>query len=509
MPPPLPRRRGPAAAGTDAGPKASNENRTPRLYVPYSEEFKRLVPFPLSPEAGQAAMFALALHGAGSRWDQVRFLQKPEPGLGPEDGLRGEASNWHVWVPEAGITARTLTLDNRDTHIGGQSYRQPPPPCQKRKGPIDLKEVASRCLKELRKVPKAQPIKRSLSRIQEIHADLDFYKVPAWSGAAPKMVQDAVFETLARRGIPRPGLVVFSGQGLQLVWLLETGIDPKAAPKAMAAMRKLVQILKAFGADSTDLAKLLRLPGTINSKSGVRARLLTYEPDHRQDFDELCLKILGQKPKVERLAPKQPEAPAPAPKAAPKAAVPRSPEAEANFRAATAHKRLADILRIVMGKWGGRVPEGYRNVVAHLVACELIQTGCSDPHGELIKWCARYTDDHSEDEILDTFKTARAKRYNYGARGLGEKLGITTDDVHRLGLTAIAAGGETDEQFKERRRKRDAELKRQRREAAGATAQSNSTERQKPWLAAGVSRATYYRHQTNTKSLKRIKNSVR
>jgi len=141
MPPPLPRRRGPAAAGTDAGPKASNENRTPRLYVPYSEEFKRLVPFPLSPEAGQAAMFALALHGAGSRWDQVRFLQKPEPGLGPEDGLRGEASNWHVWVPEAGITARTLTLDNRDTHIGGQSYRQPPPPCQKRKGPIDLKEV--------------------------------------------------------------------------------------------------------------------------------------------------------------------------------------------------------------------------------------------------------------------------------------------------------------------------------------------------------------------------------
>ena len=43
MPPPLPRRRGPAAAGTDAGPKASNENRTPRLYVPYSEEFKRLV----------------------------------------------------------------------------------------------------------------------------------------------------------------------------------------------------------------------------------------------------------------------------------------------------------------------------------------------------------------------------------------------------------------------------------------------------------------------------------
>jgi hypothetical protein len=127
MPPPLHHeRRGPAAAGTDAGPKASNENRTPRLYVPYSEEFKRLrrvVPFPLSPEAGQAASFALALHGAGRASDRVRFFQKPEPGLGPNDGLRGEFSNWHVRAPGAGMQARRVTQDYRDTYIGGRSYR--------------------------------------------------------------------------------------------------------------------------------------------------------------------------------------------------------------------------------------------------------------------------------------------------------------------------------------------------------------------------------------------------
>ena len=497
MPAALHERRGPAAVGkTEASPESENEKqRTPHSYITYEDEFNRLrrvVRFPLSPEACQAAMFVLALHGAGRRWDQVRFFQKPEAGLGPEDGLRGVASNRHVRAPEAGVQARRATLDNRDTYVGGQSYRW-----------AGFDPIEKKPIYELR-------------RIQEIHVDLDFYKVPAWSGAAPKMVRDAVFETLDRRGIARPGLVVFSGRGLQLVWLLETWVDPQAALKAVTAMQALVRVLAPFGADpaATDVGHLLRLPGTVNTKSGDLAWLLTHEPDRRQNFDELCLSILGpREPKAERPAPKpKPEARAPAP-VAPKAAVPRSPEAKAErarkYRAATAHKRLADVLRIVMGKWGGRVPEGYRNVVAHLVACELIQTGCSDPHGELIKWCARYTDDHSEDEILDTFKTARAKRYNYGARGLGEKLGITTDDVHRLGLTAIAAGGETDEQFRERRRKRDAELKRQRREAAGATAQSNSTERQKPWLAAGVSRATYYRHQTNTKSLKRIKNSVR
>ena len=114
-----------------------------------------VVPFPLSPEAGQAAMFALALHGAGRPSDRVRFFQKPEPGLGPNEGLRGEFSNWHVRAPEAGIQARRVTQDYRDTYIGGQSYRWA------RFDPIEKKPIYE------------------LRRIQEIHADLDFYNLPA------------------------------------------------------------------------------------------------------------------------------------------------------------------------------------------------------------------------------------------------------------------------------------------------------------------------------------------
>src|SRR5215211_43473 len=213
MPAALHKRRGPAAVGAEASPESSNErkNRTLHSYITFEDEFNRLrrvVPFPLTPEAGQAAMFALALHVTGRPWDQVRFLQKPEPGLGPDDGLRGEFSNWHVPTFEAGIQARRVTQDYRDTYIGGQSYRWVGFDHEKK------------------------PI-YEIRRIQELHADLDFYKAPAWSGAAPDMVRDAVFETLARArgGIARPDLVVFSGRGLQLVWLLETGIDPKAAPK--------------------------------------------------------------------------------------------------------------------------------------------------------------------------------------------------------------------------------------------------------------------------------------
>src|SRR5215207_1911053 len=103
MPAALPERRSPATGGTEARPKSENEKRTPHSYITYAEEFNRLprvVPFPLSPEAGQAAMFVLALHGAGRASDRVRFFQKPEPGLGPNDRLRGEVSNWHMRAPE-------------------------------------------------------------------------------------------------------------------------------------------------------------------------------------------------------------------------------------------------------------------------------------------------------------------------------------------------------------------------------------------------------------------------
>jgi hypothetical protein len=95
----------------------------PLVYTSPTAKSSSVVPFPLSPEAGQAARFALALHGAGRASDRVRFFQKPEPGLGPNDGLRGEFSNWHVRAPGAGMQARRVTQDYRDTYIGGQSYR--------------------------------------------------------------------------------------------------------------------------------------------------------------------------------------------------------------------------------------------------------------------------------------------------------------------------------------------------------------------------------------------------
>jgi hypothetical protein len=131
------------------------------------------------------------------------------------------------------------------TYIGGQSYRW-----------VGFDPIEKKPIYELR-------------RIQEIHVDLDFYKEPAWSDAAPETVLDAVFETLAAAGIALPGLVAFTGRGLQMVWLLERGVNPRAAPNAVAAMKALVRLLAPYGADpaTTDVKHLLRLRGTVNTKA--------------------------------------------------------------------------------------------------------------------------------------------------------------------------------------------------------------------------------------------------
>ena len=218
----------PPAAGTEARPKAENENGTPRSYVPFEEEFNRLgsvVPFPLSPEAGQAAMFALALHGAGRASDRVRFLQKPEPGLGPNDGLRGEVFELACAGPWSG-GAGAPGHPRLSRHLCWRSF------------------ISMGGLRPYQKKPIYE-----LRRIQEIHADLDFYNLPAWIGAAPEMVRGAVLETLAQAGIARPGLVVSQDEACRPPGCSRPGSIPKPLVKAVTAMRALVQILKAFGAE--------------------------------------------------------------------------------------------------------------------------------------------------------------------------------------------------------------------------------------------------------------------
>ena len=77
------------------------------------------------------------------------------------------------------------------------------------------------------------------------------------------------------RLIPIPNLIIGSGRGLTLVWLIER-VPYMALPLWKAIQEYLYSQLKEFGADrkALDATRILRVPGSINSKNGERVKIL-------------------------------------------------------------------------------------------------------------------------------------------------------------------------------------------------------------------------------------------
>jgi hypothetical protein len=378
----------------------------------------------------EAELFCRLLHGDAHNCF-VRFVS-----------ISSKGAFDYYQPPEKADAAARATVGDRDHYIGLNTYRFP-------RGPM--------------------------AGIKTIHADLDYYKSPKWHGADPWQVTAAVFAWLHHKAIPRPTLVVFTVRGLQLIWRFPTVIN-RAAPKAKAAMRALVSSLAEFGADPacTDLARPFRIPGTINSKSGAVARLLCTDNDEL-DFDPLCAAILGPR-KAKSWAAKPHKA--------------KSERARAENRS-LAHQRLADLQRLILGRWRGKVPEGYRNIIAHLAAVHIVQLS-GDPLDNLTAWCAKWTDNHGLGEMRRTLKTAIRIRYRYKGVTIGKKLDVTAEEVIRYGLKTIYAATDTAEDVKRRQRERDAEYQRDKLRAHGANPHSESAERLKPWQALGIGRSTYF-----------------
>jgi Putative ATPase subunit of terminase (gpP-like) len=71
-------------------------------------------------------------------------------------------------------------------------------------------------------------------------------------------------------------LVVFSGRGLQAKWLFEKPLPRKALPRWHAVQTELCRRLGRLGADKNalDASRVLRLVGTVNSKSKELARVV-------------------------------------------------------------------------------------------------------------------------------------------------------------------------------------------------------------------------------------------
>ena len=99
------------------------------------------------------------------------------------------------------------------------------------------------------------------------YVDLDTYRT-AYGKLHEEPLSLAVRQRLTDEGIPPASLVVHSGRGLYLKWLLRSPLPQAALPRWNAVQRELVSRLADFGADpkSRDASRVLRLVSTCNTK---------------------------------------------------------------------------------------------------------------------------------------------------------------------------------------------------------------------------------------------------
>lgn len=118
-----------------------------------------------------------------------------------------------------------------------------------------------------------KPIRRieTIKEIGCLFIDLDTYNTKFNKTQILMNLEDNYFN----RSIPIPNLIIDSGRGLTLVWCIEK-VPYNALPLWKAVQEYLYSQLKEFGADrkALDATRILRVPGSINSKSMTRVSIL-------------------------------------------------------------------------------------------------------------------------------------------------------------------------------------------------------------------------------------------
>ncbi|WP_299312652.1 replication protein [uncultured Halomonas sp.] len=92
----------------------------------------------------------------------------------------------------------------------------------------------------------------------------------------PEEWRRAVLMVCKDEGIPPPSLIVYSGRGVHLKWILTTPLPRAALPRWNFAQKKLGERFQHIGSDpqARDASRVLRLEHTVNTKTGQRCEVI-------------------------------------------------------------------------------------------------------------------------------------------------------------------------------------------------------------------------------------------
>ena len=337
-----------------------------------------------------------------------------------------------------------------------------------------------------------------LAEINALYLDLDVDLAPMefsadWAKWSMKFALD-----IEGRGIPAPSFLNHTGRGLAAIWMLDP-MPPQAKRRWKAAQKALIGLYRRYGADPKccDTARVFRLPGSINPKSGRLVQIIDGTL-RRYPFDALADRIYVACGRPTRADLKQRAARLPGQRQK----RPHRSGISPRMRFAAIQKDLERLL----DAWGGRAPEGHRNTWLHLWAtCLTHLHEPGDIHGRVQDMAEVATPGLSTSEVLAISKHAAEKaelprsakptmdgRYHYSGATMADLLGVSDEDARDLALAQIFSPAE--------RRRRKAVKERSRRAASGAVPReeylaANAVSRSQPWKAAGISRATWYRRR--------------
>ena len=135
----------------------------------------------------------------------------------------------------------------------------------------------------------------NIRQLRSLYVDIDFYIFnydPQW------VLGKLQYEFYGEK-IPEPNLIIFSGQGVVLIWLIEP-VPYMALPLWQAMQNYLLNQLKDLGGDplAADAARVFRLAGTTNSKNGADVHV-EYLHEYKYTLRDLQYEYLPElKPKA-------------------------------------------------------------------------------------------------------------------------------------------------------------------------------------------------------------------
>ena len=243
----------------------------------------------------------------------------------------------------------------------------------------------------------------------------------------------AVRQRLTDEGIPPASLVVHSGRGLYLKWLLKSPLPQAALPRWNAVQRELVSRLADFGADpkARDASRVLRLVATCNTKQPDpelrKVRVLWVEEADGEpllhDFERLAEAVLPFTRKEAEAI----EADKPAGRVIQFNGGGQAEQQARRFSFETLHwDRVTDIRKLRQLR--DSIAEGGRETFVFLMLNELAKSGQVDAHNfqyetvSLARECDSFIE--GSDWSRSTFSTLyrRVKEHVAGQYGRGQGL---------------------------------------------------------------------------------------